>query len=181
MKTQSAFLAAFFLLCSVSLNAQEANLYEAFSRRASVPIFVALPIDSSTQKKLDAAGLKAQIEQALSERKSIHFSVVDTPEKAEYILTSDIRDNYWIDHDPVDMIIGVGAAALDAATVECYAFMQGNFEITEAKSARRVWSENLKATTTKKDMSEKDSVALINADMAKVIVSSAFSKKRNSH
>lgn len=165
------------ILCLTVAQAQAASLYESYSRKSSVPFFVESVTDSSKDKKVDVASLKAGVEKALIERKSIKFKKADNPETAQLKIAIDVKEYYWSDHDPVDMIVGVGAVAMDAAMIESYAFMQADVSITDDKG-KALWSENIISTITKKDMSADDARGLIGDDFAKSFIKSAFSKKR---
>jgi hypothetical protein len=174
MKKISAFFLVALFACS---SAHAASLYETYSREASVPFYVESVTDSSKDKKADIVGLKAAIEKAFTERKSIHFKPVTDPKDAKIKITVDVKNYYWSDHDPVDMLVGVGATAMDAAMIEDYAFMEADAKIMDAKGSP-LWSQNLISTVTKKPMSPEQALPLINEDFAKNLLKNAFSKKQ---
>jgi hypothetical protein len=154
------------------------TLYEALSRKNGIKTYVALPKDSTGKDQVITADLKKSIEDALSKRKSLSFAIVPGPEEAELVIDTEVTEFFWSDHDPVDMIMGLGATAMDAAVNEHYARMQAVFTISD-KSGKVIWKEKLKATLTHPTMTEKESIERINPDMAQVLVKEAFSKKRS--
>ncbi len=154
------------------------TLYSDFSRRGTVKIHVAPPVDATGKDQILIAEFKKSIEEALAARKSVRFAVVPSESEADVVVESRVTGFSWTDHDPVDMIVGIGAAALDAAKVECYARMNVTFLVKDAKSGRKLWNEALSATVTKAKMSEKESLSLINSDMAKQFVIRAFGKSK---
>ena len=84
----------------------------------TVPGTQASPTDISEKKALEPAVLKQAVEKALQGRKSIHFSVVPTEAEAELTIDTEVNGFTFSETDPVDMLVGVGAAALDAATID---------------------------------------------------------------
>lgn len=172
------FLSVLYLAAASSAYADPNPVYEKLSRQGAVSIYVENVVDATKDKKLDVAGLKTEIEKALAARKSIQFKVVNQASEAEYTLNGSIKDFGWSDHDPVDMLMGTAAIAVDAAKVEDYAFMIGDFSLKETKSGQLIWKNEVRATVTKGGMSEKDSLPLINEDMADILIRSAFGKKK---
>lgn len=177
MKKVSSAILVISLLFSVTAPAFSASLYETYSRKGTVKVFVDMPVDK-TEKKVKTIELKTAFEKALKERKSVRFELVSSREAADLVIETDVVEFYWTNHDPVDMIMGVGGTAMDIARVECYARMTAAIRVKEAKSGRTEWSDKLKATITKADMSEAQSLDLIGDDMAKVLMKEAFGKKR---
>jgi hypothetical protein len=159
-------------------SAFSASLYDTYSRKGQVKVFVEIPTDKTEKKLVKSDALKAAIEKALKERQSVRFDVMRSADGSELVVDTEITEFYWTNHDPVDMIMGVGGTAMDIARVECYARLTANFKVRDGKSGATLWSDKLKATITKPDMSETQSLELIDDDMAKVLMKEAFGKKR---
>lgn len=177
---RTVIAAAFLLLAAAPVMAQSESLYDGLYRKAEVKIYVAPPVDSTPEKKPDEAGLKTELEKAFTGRASIKFKVVPAKEEADLILETDITEYFWTDHDPVDMVVGLGGLAYDTATVENYVRVQVNTKILEGKTGREIWSKSVIATITDKTMTPETAVGLINSDFAKVLLKEAFSKRRSS-
>jgi hypothetical protein len=175
MKRVMTFLMFFISLFSATAHA-DANLYQELSRRNEVKVVVQPIKDSSKDHKADTKDLKSKLEKALSERKSIHFKNAQQLSDADIVIKAEILDFYWTDKDPVDMIMGVGAVAMDAMVTENYARMIAHFSISDAKD-KILWQDEVMATITSKTMTAEQSVKMINDDMAKVFVRKAFGKK----
>ena len=175
LKTLSLLLFSIFL-ASALFAAEATSLYDDWSRKGQVKIHVSefRPLEG---KKADAAGLKTELEKALANRKSIRFAIVPNQADADLVVAGEILDFYWTDHDPVDMLMGGGSAAYDASTIENYARMDASLAVSD-KNGRKLWEDKLGATITSKTLTEAESPAKINEDMAKVFVSAAFGKKR---
>jgi hypothetical protein len=167
------------VLLSVAAPAFSANLYETYSRKGHVKIFVEKPTDKTEKKKVNVESLKSAIEKALKERQSVRFDILRSTDEAELVVETEITEFYWTDHDPVDMIMGLGGTAMDVAKVECYARLTANYKVKDGKSGSTLWSDKLKATLTKGGMSEAQSLELIGDDAAKVLMKEAFGKKRS--
>src|SRR3990167_788870 len=108
---------------------QSQSLYPLFNKKPLVRVVVALPTDVSEEKLVNASAFKKELESAFAARKSIRFQAVQAPGEADLMIDSEITEYYWTDHDPVDMLMGVGATAMDAAMVENYARLQAIFTV----------------------------------------------------
>ena len=179
-RTLLFFCATVFLSSPVFLFAAgTGNLYPLFHDK-SVKIYVADVTDATKEHESDAKLIKSKIEEALKNRKSIQFEIVQDPAAAELLVTANVTEFYWTDHDPVDMLMGAAATAYDIATVEDYARLQAAISVTDAKSKKELWKdEHLVATVTKKPMPKNESVPLVSAELAKVFIRDCFSKSRS--
>ncbi len=171
------FLALFAAVSGSAFAIQEKSLYDRFEGK-SVKVYVAPVEDATAEKVVSAEMLKTQLEEALKARRSVTFVIVSTPEEAEITVASSISEYLWTDHDPIDMLVGIGGTAMDAAVTEDYARLQANFTVTNVKSGRPLWKERVMATITKKPMSQADSIPLVTADLAKQFVQTAFAKTK---
>lgn len=161
-----------------AVSASKNSLYADLSRAGTVAIHVAEPVDKSKEPKADLPGLKAALEKALTERKSVRFAVQPVETGARLRVNAEVTETIWLKDDPIDMLMGVGGTAMDAAVVEHYARMQAVFTVTDVKSGRALWSEDLKATITSNDVTEANFKQKINERMAEVFVIAAFGKTR---
>ncbi len=179
MKQKLVFLTTFLFLVQLS-NAYclEPNLFPRFSGK-TVKVFVAEVKDSTKEHGHDPALVKTRIEAVLKERKSIKFQVVPAADEADITIETEIVGFSWSDHDPVDMLAGVGAAAMDAAVVEDYAAMEADVAVSDARSKNPLWQKRLFATITKKPMSKTESVPLVTENFVKAFIKDCFSKRRS--
>ncbi len=176
--------AAGFVLCALAFCApsqavNNADLSDFLSRKGVVKVYVDAIKDSSKDKKVDAADLKKEVEDALAKRKSIRFEVLPARDQADIAIEGDVSEFFWTDSDPVDMLIGLGGTAMDAATRENYARMRALIRVIDVKGGKTLWEDRVTATITSKTMTADQSVTLINEDMAKVLIREAFGKKRD--
>lgn len=156
---------------------QEKSLYDRFKGK-SVKVYVAPVEDATAEKVVSTDLLKTQLEAALKARRSISFALVPTPEEADITISASISEYLWTDSDPIDMLIGIGGTAMDAAVTEDYARLQANFTVTNVKSSRPLWKERVMATVTKKPMSQTDSIPLVAEGLAQQFVQTAFAKTK---
>ncbi len=178
MKIKSIFLIPLALGVGI-LSAQAAdapNLLKTFEGR-EVRILVMEIKNSSSEPSLDMSLMKQEIQDALSERKSIHFKNVSDPEAADLAVETDIREYHWSDHDPVDMLMGVSSAAMDAASVEDYAELHAEVTVTDVKKNRVLWKDRIRSAITKKPMSKIESVPLLAKAFSKDFIKQCFGKK----
>lgn len=172
----------FLLFCSfltffASTAAAEPNpLYEEFSRGKEVKVFVKVPADSGTSK-LDAERFKTAIENALKGRKSIRFNVVSSEADAKLVIEADIKGFMFSLSDPVDMLVGVGMAAMDAAKIDHFTATDVHFMVQDASGKKR-WDDTVHASITDEKFTEAEAREQILDRVADVFVRSAFGKKK---
>ena len=154
------------------------SLYETLSRRPEVKVYVALPTDVSERKVLDADVLKRVIEKALQGRKSIHFKVVTEESQAELALDTEVKGFLFTENDPVDMLIGVGVAAMDAAVQDHYAAADALFTVRDTKAGKVLWKDEVRATVTHHTMTEIESYRRVSENLAEQLMRKAFGKKK---
>ena len=154
-----------------------ATLYELYEGK-SVKVFIEEIKDSSPQHKLNPPDVKRKLAEALGNRKSIRFQVVEVSAEADVSIGVDLKDFYWTDHDPIDMLMGIGGAAADAAIREDYVKVEADFLVKELKKNSVLWKDRVIATITKKPMSEAERIPLVAEDLAKVFIRECFGKKR---
>ncbi len=176
-------LPVFFALVSVlfsapALSAEVNPLYEKLSRQSQVKVYVATPTDVSEKKALEPAALKAALEKAFTERKSIHFKVVPAAEEAEYVLDTEVKGFTFSESDPVDMLMGAAAIALDTATIDHYGTTETTFTLKDAKAGRTVWTDTLRASVTDHTMTEAESHVKVSEKLGEMLMRTAFGKKK---
>lgn len=149
-------------------------VYEDLSRRPEVGIHISDIKDASG--KADVAAVKAAVEKALGERKSIKFKVVGYTD-ADVRVDISVTDYLYSDHDPVDMLMGTGAIAMDAIKKEHFARLIADVVVLDAPTEKVLWKDRVMATVTKEPMTETEAKDLITADWAKTFIRNAFGKK----
>ncbi len=177
IKFPAILLAGIFFISGAVFGADGVNLYERFEGKR-VKVFMSPIKDSTANRKVDPVILKTRLEEALKARKSTKFVVVQTAQEAELSIDADIKDFWWTDHDPVDMITGLSGAAADAVIVEDYARLQVDVKVTEVSKNRIIWQDRVMATVTKKPMSEAESLPLIMDDFANTFIRQCFGRKK---
>jgi len=155
------------------------TLLEFFKERDVVKVYVKAITNSSENSNLDIKALNGSIEDALRGRISQKFEIVKGEDLADIVMNIEVRELYWTDSDPVDMIIGTAGVAYDVITKECYVRMRFTVNILNRAKKRRLWKERVVATITKKDMPEEESYNLINERAAKVLLEEMFKKPKS--
>ncbi len=176
MKMKTALFLMFSILLTVPAFAESENLFQKYDGK-SVKVYIAPAKDSTSGHDIDPASLKTKIEEALKARKSIRFQIVDSAEAADLSIDTNLIGYVWSDHDPIDMLVGVGGTAADAAIVEDYASAEADITVTDVRSNRPVWVSRVRASVTKKPMSRAESVPLVSDQMAKTFIKECFSKR----
>ncbi len=158
--------------------AQPPSLYSRFDGK-TLKTYLADPIDQSKGHEMEPSVLKSSIQKALEGRKSVRFTIVETPEEADIRIDTTIQGFFWTNSDPIDVLIGAAAIAIDTAVVEDYASLQALVTITDMKTSRVLWQDQMNASVTKKPMSQVESLPLVSDDFAKGFVIKSFGKKRS--
>ena len=173
-------LSIFLGLQSVSAPAaQDSNpLYEELSRAGEVKVFVALPTDPSEKTGLDLDQFKKALEEELRGRKSIRFSPVASEAESKLVVETQVAGFQFSEHDPIDMLIGAGAAAMDAAKDEHFASLEADFTVREPDGRMR-WKDRVRATITDAAITEAESRERILPRVSQGFVKEAFGKKRS--
>lgn len=153
------------------------SLYSRFEGK-TVKTYLADVTDESSGHEVDPALLKASLRQALESRKSTRFVLVNSPEEADIRIDTAIQGYFWTDHDPVDMLMGTAAIAMDTAVIEDYASVEARVAVTDLKSSKILWDNKFSASVTKKPMSQADSIPLVCGDFAKTFIKKCFGKTR---
>ncbi len=164
-------------LCSHSW-AETGDLYERYSKSSEVKVHVSTPKETDPKGVIDTEAFKKALEKALVERKSIHFKVVEKASEATLSIEVDIQGFYFSEHDPVDMLMGVGMAAMDAAKQDHFARLEGVYRVLDAKDGRVLWKEALIASLTDEKMTEAESKIKILDRASDVFIKTAFGRKK---
>ena len=176
MRKKLLLFCSFFAFFASTAAAEPNPLYEELSRGKEIKVFVKFPGDSGASK-LDAQRFKAAVEKALMARKSIRFNVVSTESEARLVIDSDIKGFLFSLTDPLDMLVGVVMAAMDAAKVDHFASAEIRFIVREASGKTR-WEEVVHASLTDEKFTEIEAREKILDRAADVFIRSAFGKKK---
>jgi len=144
--------------------------------------------NSSGNSGIDLKGLKKRLENTLAERPprkfdfsgntpTKKFEIVDHKKDADITISSVVIEFIWMDKDPVDMIIGVGAVAYDALVEESYARMQVVFTVNHAKTGMLLWKDRTQATITDKGMTEEESYGRVEERITKIFMRELFKEE----
>lgn len=177
-KFKAVFLTAAALFLSAAGWCESASLYPKYSGKADVKVFIGELKDNTGKNEADLAALKTALESAFTERKSIRFRLVPSKAEADIEVRAAVTEFYFTEQDPVDMIAGIGMAAMDAVKQEHYARIQADVSVLDAKNDRALWKSSLKATMTGM-FSAAEARKDIGARLARVFMRDAFSKKRS--
>lgn len=152
------------------------SLYERFRRSPEVKVYVAAINNLSGSNRVNTEGLEDELKYALDNRKSINFRVVKKREDSDIIINCEVADFYWLSEDPIDFIMGTYGIVYDVLTSENYAYQEAVFTVTDTKRSRRLWKKVMKIDFTRSDMTEEQSIPLINKKTVKIFIRDCFSR-----
>ncbi|MFH0731500.1 MAG: hypothetical protein V2A72_01085 [Candidatus Omnitrophota bacterium] len=163
-------------LTSPGYCASKRNLYNKFCGQKQVNVFVQDFVNATGENKVDVKDLQQKLKDALDARKSINFTVVNSKEEADIVITCDVTKFQWLENDPVDMVYGVGPIAYDLLTDDNYAQLDTKFSVTDAKKNRLLWKDDVTVYITRKDMDEQASAPIVNEKCVKTFIRECFGK-----
>ena len=166
------------LLAAVQAQAEQASLYEKFSRAKETTVSVSLPTDASTDKKIDVQVLKTEIEKALEARKSVRLKPVADASQAQIVVDAEVNGFQYRDEDPVDMIMGAGPIAMDAIKKEHFVTTEVTFTVKDRAAGTVLWKDKLRGSVTDAAMSEAESPAKVSERISEIFVREAFGRKK---
>ncbi|MBN2190687.1 MAG: hypothetical protein JW728_05700 [Candidatus Aureabacteria bacterium] len=122
---------------------------------------------------------------ALRQRTSHNFMIVDNPSEADIVVNADIKKFLYSEEDPVyDGIIGMGMTpvnpaglAMDIAMDQNYVENDIEYDITDSKG-RKLWNGTVDSNVTKSDMPLNDAVELVGQRSARNLFMKCFKKDR---
>ncbi len=176
MQKRFVFFISIFCLAlstSVSFASENDSLYQRFSRVKEVKVYIAPP-SNPTNVAIDPSLFQKKMEENLKNRKSVHFAVVSEQE-AQIKVESQLLGYHFSEVDPVDMLGGVGMAALDAAKQDHFAAMEVDMKILEA--GKIIWNDRVRASVTDEKMTEAESKEKVLDKAANMFLRQAFGRK----
>ena len=168
----------FFLFLLTAGSAQAGtSLYDAYSRQREVKIYVHEPARQEGVRELPLQDLRQSVMDALKNRKSIRFVIVDSAVDAQLTVEVQVKGYHFSETDPLDMLMGVGPAAMDAAKQDHFASMETRF-VVKKNGSEVVWDEIVRGSVTDATMTEPQSYPKVFEKSEVMFVRQAFGKKR---
>ena len=157
--------------------AAEDTLYDDFRKYDSVKVYIGEVIDS-TGEPIDLKQFRAALKQALLDRKSIKFKIVDKKKEADLIIDAEITRYDYRETDPIDMIMGSAGVVLDLAKEDNYVATDVYFTVKDAGSGKVRWSKKVTSTITKKKIPVKEAPGMAFERASKRFTGKAFGKSK---
>lgn len=185
MRNHKITLAAAILILSISISGiasgrprRGENLH--YMVKAKQPIYVHLNnfVNSSESDRINPGRFKRAVGEALKRRNDMHFELVEDPAEADISINGEIREYTYSGRDPIDMFIGTWAIALDMLRTENYVGLVINYNVSDAKTGKILWSKRSRPSITRSDMPEEESTPLIIKKAAKLFVSKCFGRPK---
>jgi hypothetical protein len=174
--TMTVCIGMVFLFPMIADCRQNDNLYKVLKSRAEVKVYVSDVKDSCSAPKADVETLKAILQDAFATRISPNFELEFKENDADIVILCDITEFLWTDRDPASDLSGTGSVFFDVIMKENYARMQATFTVLDQKNGNELWSKKLKATITDREMSQPDSIFMLNERIVKIFMRECFSK-----
>ncbi|MGB2879194.1 MAG: hypothetical protein WBD24_03355 [Candidatus Omnitrophota bacterium] len=182
---------AFMLIFPQEGACQKENLYAKLWDVQEIRVYVVDPTDSSGAAGDMLKGIKRELEDALEGRQTLNFKIVRSENDADFIITTDIVERVWADHDPIDsdhLPPGYASWVIDAARDDDYGRIQAIMTVKEGpnsnihselgrfRSRTIIWGREVSADVTEPKMTEEESKPILEKELAKVFIRKCLSK-----
>jgi len=146
-------------------------------RGKDIKVFVKDIVNESEKKDLSSADFKKEVVKAFSNRRSVTFEVVTSPDDSDIEVSGVIKQYQYLVKGPMKPSLGIDTMALDmAATMtENYADMNVNFNVTDHKTGKVLWSRDV-YDYEKHKMTEAESIPVMFDKIARKFVAHSFGK-----
>ena len=136
-------------------------------------------------------GIKDSLEDALEARQTLNFKIVRSENDADLVITTDVVERVWADHDPIDsdhLPPGWASWVVDAAKDDDYGRIQAIMVVTQGpnsnihrelgkyKRRKVIWKREVSADVTQSEMTEEESKPILEEEIARVFIRKCLSK-----
>ncbi|MFA6079538.1 MAG: hypothetical protein WC779_07340 [Candidatus Omnitrophota bacterium] len=175
-KIASLLVAICFLMQGAVCFADGRNLAHLY-RGEEIKVFVKSIVNESEKKDLSVPDFKKEVEKAFTNRRSVDFEVVSSAEASDVEVAGVIKQYQYLVKGPMKPSLGIETTALDiAATMtENYADMNVSFTITDSKTGKVLWTNDI-YEYEKKVMTEGESIPIMFDKIARKFVVRSFGK-----
>ena len=179
MKNVRMICLALIFVLSLCLQVDSAAKYETLYHLVKtgrvVKVWIGEIVNSTGNRMLTSEDFVNTLKNALEERKSANFVLVNSAQAADICINVDIEKYDYREVDPVEnMSLGWGGLVLDAMTKENYVALRVKYMVKDPKKGRVIWSKTLRPSVTKPDMPEEGCLPLVLAEAGRVFVSQCF-------
>ncbi|MFQ5953185.1 MAG: hypothetical protein ACE5JK_07260 [Candidatus Omnitrophota bacterium] len=170
---------------------EKINLYSELWDVKDIKVYVADVTDSSGAAGDMVRGIKKELEAALDTRMSLDFEIVNNENDADLVITTDVVERVWMDHDPIDtdhLPPSWVSVLVDAAQDDDYGRIQAIMvvkhgpnrglasELRKLKRRNIIWRKEVSADVTQHEMTEEQSKPILEQELAAVFIRKCFSK-----
>jgi hypothetical protein len=175
-----AVLAAFLFVAGAAISgyAEENPLRQMAMEKSLIKVYVKDIGNLSNNDAISADAFKKEIEQSFSERASVKFEVVPNASDSDVQISGNIKQCQYMTRGPFKPSIGIGTMMAEAAATatENYADMLVNISVTDTKTGKELWNNDV-YDYERKIMTAEESYPIIFDKVARKFVGKAFGKK----
>lgn len=170
--------AVIFLLnqsfCFASRNETLADLVNS---KSPIKVYLSDFTNDCGEKDIKPEEFKAEVEKAMLNRKSVKFEIVKDPAVSDVQVSCSILKCQYLERGPFKPSIGLETMALDAAATMTlnYVEMFNKFTITDTKSGKVLWQDEINEYVKRK-MTPEQSLLVIYDKTARVFLWKSFGK-----
>jgi hypothetical protein len=157
--------------------ASENDLSGLVNNKDAIKVFVGDFANRSGQEQVSAEVFRKAVESVLLKRKAVKFQLVKDASAGDVVISGAIKKYEYLKNDPITSYAGVGGFMLDAATTENYARMDVEFTVTDPKTKRVLWKDDI-TNFIKRMMTPAESIPLICEKVARTFLAKSFGKRK---
>ena len=168
---------ALCFICFEQAHAKGITIGRLFEGKTPVKVYVSSITNESGQSQVSVDLFKKTLEDSLNNRKAIDFDTVSDPAVSDVQVTAVIKKYQYLERGPFKPSIGIGTMLADAAATATsnYVEMDVLYTITDTKSGKVLWSDNV-ADYIKKAMMPEESIPLICDKIDRAFISQCFGR-----
>ena len=180
IKSVFVFCLISFTCLSLSLAAEGTigwMFKDKINEKAPVKVYIKEIVNQSGQSQIVPEAFRKALEKSLGERRSIKFSVVNSPAESDIEITAVITNFKYLEKGIFKPSPGIGTMLLDAAATMAgnYVEMAVEYAVIDTKSDKTLWKGTI-SEYIKKKMTRDESIPLIYDAVTRVFIWKCFGK-----
>ena len=156
---------------------EDDELSELVNSKDTIKVHISGYSNESGHEKIESEDFKKSVENALRQRKSVNFQIVNTPEESDVQISGTIKKYQYLERGPMKVNPSPTGILLDMAATATANYVEMEIEsvIKSTKTDKILWKDKVSAYI-KKVMTPEESIPLIYDKMSRMFLWKSFGK-----
>jgi len=163
------FVIAASILSVNDADARRKTPIEYFNDWGQTNVYIGEITNSTGDENINLEELRKNLDAAFFVRTKYDFKIVKDKSAADIIITVDVQEYKWAEHDFVNTL-PFSIKNLNPAADEHYARMQALITVKKASNNRKMWQDKLKATISNATMTEQQSYGMVSKRIVAIFI-----------